>query len=121
MILKLKDSYGVWQSMLPHIPKAQRYTLGSKIDGIFLDALEYSFLASYSAHKDKLLLLDRCIARVDLLKLLVQLALETKALDAKKYENLGGHLIDAGRMLGGWRRHLVQKNPALGQEGRGEK
>ncbi len=109
-MLKLKDVYGVWQEYLTHFPKQNRYTLGNKTDEVFLLAIEYCFLASY-AHKDtKLIHLERCISRVDLLKLLLQLAWEIRALDAKKYRVLGEQLQEVGRMLGGWKKGLEPKN-----------
>ncbi|MCX6786942.1 MAG: four helix bundle protein [Candidatus Kaiserbacteria bacterium] len=113
VVLKLKDSYGLWQEYLVHFPKANRFTLGSKIDDIFLHAIEYCFLASYIAHIEKILLVDRCIARVDLLKLLLQLAWEMQALDTKKYTRLLEYLMEVGRMLGGWRKQLQNKTPAV--------
>jgi len=112
VILKLKNSYGIWQGYLAHFPKASRFTLGSKIDEIFLHSIEYSFLASYSITKEKIILVDRCIARVDLLKLLLQLAWENKALDTKKYVHLSISIGEVGRMLGGWRKQLQNKTPA---------
>lgn len=111
-MLKLKDAYGLWQEYLTHFPKANRFTLGSKIDNIFLNAIEYCFLASYSAHAEKIVLVDQCIARVDLLKLLLQLAWDMKALDTKKYMHLSEYLAETGRMLGGWRKQLQNKTPA---------
>ena len=110
--MKLKDAYGLWQEYLVHFPKANRFTLGSKIDDVFLNAIEYCFLASYSAHVEKIALVDRCITRVDLLKLLFQLAWEMGALDTKKYTHLSEHLAEVGRMLGGWRKQLQNKTPA---------
>lgn len=112
VVLKLKDAYGVWQQDLAHFPKANRFTLGSKIDEVFLHAIEYCFLASYSRHAEKLSLLDRCIARVDLVKLLLQLAWETQALDTKKYMHLSENFAEVGKMLGGWKRQLQSKTPA---------
>lgn len=112
VVLKLKDSYGLWQQYLAHFPKANRFTLGSKIDDVFLHAIEYCFLASYSALAKKVVLVDRCIARIDLLKLLLQLAWEMQALDTKKYTHLSGSLLEIGRMLGGWRKQLQNKTPA---------
>jgi hypothetical protein len=112
VVLKLKDTYGVWQRCLTNFPKANRFTLGSKIDGVFLSAIEYSFLASYATGGDKLALLDRAISRTDLLKLLLQLAWEVRALDNNKYASLGTQLSEVGRMLGGWRRQLMHKTPA---------
>jgi len=74
VVLKLKDTYGIWQNLLPHFPKGSRYTLGSKIDDVFLSAIEYCFLASYSPLSEKLPILDRAISRTDLIKLFLTLA-----------------------------------------------
>jgi hypothetical protein len=111
LLLKLKDSYGVWQQYIVHFPKASRFTLGSKIDEVFLSAIEYGFLASYSAGTEKLHLINRCIARIDLLKLLLQLSWETRSLDNRKYGHLSELLSEIGKMLGGWRKQTVQKTP----------
>ncbi|MDE2071575.1 MAG: four helix bundle protein [Patescibacteria group bacterium] len=116
VVLGLKEAYGVWQKYLADFPKANRFTLGSKIDDIFLAAIEYCFLASYSASSEKLMFVDRGISRVDLLKLLLQLAWDIKALDDKRYAHLSGHLAEVGRMLGGWRRQIASKTPV--REGR---
>ncbi len=106
----MKDAYGVWQIYLPHFPKANRFTIGSKIDTVFLEAIEFCFLASYATGIEKQALLEKGISKVDLLKLLLQLAWEMRALDNKKYIHLSEHLAEVGRMLGGWKRQLTQKN-----------
>ena len=110
VILKLKDAYGVWQEYLTHFPKQNRYTLGSKIDQVFLASIEYCFLASYAPKETKIPLLERAISRVDLLKLLLQLAWDIRSLDNAKYTHLGESLSEAGRMLGGWKKGLENKN-----------
>ena len=110
MVLRLKDTYRLWQEYLTHVPKQNRYTLGNKIDEVFLLAIEYCFLASYASKDTKLIHLERCISRVDLLKLLLQLAWEIRALDTKKYAVLGEQLQEVGRMLGGWKKGLETKN-----------
>ncbi len=102
--------YGIWQAYLIHFPKQNRYTLGSKIDEVFLLAIEYCFLASYAPKDTKIIHLNRCISRVDLLKLLLQLSWEIQALDTKKYTVLSEQLQEVGRMLGGWRKGLEVKN-----------
>lgn len=109
-MLKLKNAYNLWQNYLVHFPKQNRYTLGSKIDDVFLVAIEFCFLASYANKETKIIHLERCISRVDLLKLLLQLAWEIRALDNKKYVLLSEQLQEAGRMLGGWRKGLETKN-----------
>ena len=112
MVLKLKDCYGVWQQYLPHFPKSHRFTLGSKIDAIFLDSIESCFLASYSSGQKKVNLVDQSISKTDLTKLLLQLAWEVKALDNNKYGHLSELLGEVGKMLGGWKRQLLNKTPA---------
>lgn len=109
IVLKLKSTYGIWQKYLVHFPKSNRFTLGSKIDDIFLLSIEYCFLASYSSFGDKLIYIDKAISRCDLLKLLLLLAFENKDLDIKKYIHISDELAEAGKMLGGWRRQTLQK------------
>ena len=111
VVLKLKDTYGIWQDYLTHFPKANRFTIGSKIDILFLEAIEYSFLASYNHGAEKLNLLSKSISKVDLIKLLLQLCWEIKALDNKKYAHLVERFAEIGKMLGGWKRQLQNKTP----------
>lgn len=110
VVLKLKEAYGVWQSYLTHFPKSNRFTLGSKIDDVFLRAIEYCFLASYSPLGEKIVIIDRAISRIDLIKLLLQLAWDIKALDSKKYITLSEYLSEIGKMLGGWKKQIQNKN-----------
>lgn len=112
VILKLKDAYGVWQGYCAHFPKANRFTLGSKIDSVFLESIESSFVASYSVGQVKLNHVESTITKTDLLKLLLQLAWETKAIDNNKYIHLSELLAEVGKMLGGWKRQLANKTPA---------
>lgn len=112
-MLKLKDVYGLWQNYLPHFAKQARYSLGKRIDDTCLNAIEYSFLASYSKSSEKIILIDRAISRVDLVKILLLLAWESKFLDTKKYTHISELLEEAGRMLGAWKRQQIQKTPSI--------
>ncbi len=102
----------MWQTYLVNFPKQNRYTLGTKIDQVFLTTIEYCFLASYAPKEAKIPLLDRAISRVDLLKLLLQLAWEIRALDTNKYAHLSELLAEIGRMLGGWKKGVQSKTSA---------
>ena len=114
--MRLKDAYAIWQEYLTHFPKANRFTIGSKIDILFLEAIEYAFLASYAQAEEKRLLLNKSISRIDLVKLLLQLAWEIKALDNKKYAHLAEKFAEIGKMLGGWNRQLKNKTPLTKSE-----
>ncbi len=111
VVLKLKETYSLWQNYLPHFAKQSRHTLGRRIDETCLNALEYSFLASYSASSDKIIFIDRAISRVDLIKILLLLAWECQFLDTKKYTHISTLLEETGRMLGAWKRQQIQKTP----------
>ena len=111
VVLKLKDTYAIWQNYLTHFPKANRYTIGSKIDILFLEVIEYTFLASYNHTTEKQILLNRGISKVDLIKLLLQLSWEIRALDNKKYAVLSEKFAEIGKMLGGWKKQLINKTP----------
>lgn len=112
VVLKLKDTYGVWQEYLSHFPKSHRFTIGSKIDTLFLEAIEYTFVGSYTNISEKSPFVNKSIIKVDLIKLLLQLAWETKALDNKKYIVLSEQFAEIGKMLGGWKKQLTNKTPA---------
>lgn len=111
VVLKLKDTYGIWQEYLTHFPKANRFTIGSKIDVLFLEAIETSFLASYTHTDEKMILLSKSISKIDLIKLLLQLCWEIKAMDNKKYIHLSERFGEIGKMLGGWKKQLISKTP----------
>lgn len=111
VVLKLKDTYNIWQNYLTQFPKANRFTIGSKIDVFFLEAIEYAFLASYASTPEKQALLNKSISKTDLVKIFLQLSWEIKALDNKKYAHLSERFSEIGKMLGGWKRQLLNKTP----------
>lgn len=109
IIQRLVAVYKLWHECLRHIAKNSRYTLGSKIDSLFLDVAEATFIASYLPREQKIPFIKRAITKLDLLRFFLQIAWELKALDGKKYIVLSEPLNEIGRMLGGWHRQLAQK------------
>lgn len=116
VVIRLKDSYNLWQIFLRDFPKANRYTLGSKIDDVFLNAIEFTFLASYTNLKDKIIIIDKAISRVDLLKLLILLSWEIKTLENNKYIQISERLEEVGRMLGGWKKQVEEKTSQINEK-----
>ena len=106
---KLVAAYKLWHEYLPHFPKTSRYTLGEKIDSLFVEIVEYIVVASYLSKQDKLPYLKKATLKIDVLKFFLQVSWEIKALDTKKYITLSAHLDEIGRMLGGWRKGLENK------------
>lgn len=91
---------------MPNFPKGSRYTLGGKIDSLFLEVIENIVKAGYSDRAEKLVSLKRSSVKLDLLKFFLQIAWEIKSLDNKKYIKLSEKLNEIGKMLGGWMKSI---------------
>ena len=110
--LKLKEAYLAWQAALPHVAKAKRQTIGSRIDLALLDTLEYAFRAGYLSGSRKIDALDNSIARLDAAKFFLLVGWESDAITSAQHLRIAGLLIDASKMLVGWRSYLQKKTPA---------
>lgn len=113
VLQKLNQAYKIWQEFLPHFPKTSRYTLGDKIDGLFLETIENIFIASYLPVREKMPSVVKASAKLDLLKFFLQIAWEIKSLDNKKFILFSEKLNEIGRMLGGWQKHLQKETSAV--------
>ena len=106
IIIKFNESYKLWHNFLIHIPRLTRYTLGAKTDNIFIECLELSLLAGYSAKETKLPIVQKLSVKFDALKFFLKLLWEMKALDNKKYMALSQPIAEIGSMIGGWMNSL---------------
>jgi len=102
LIQRLVSVYRLWHGFLPHFPKDSKYTLGGKIDNLFLETIEYIIKASYSDKLEKLISLKTASTKLDFLKFFLQLSWEIKSLDSKKYISISERLDEIGKMIGGW-------------------
>jgi hypothetical protein len=82
--------------------------LGQKLDQIALELIELIVRASYLQREQKLPVLENSVVSADLIKILLRLAKDNKALDNKKYLQLESNLQEIGRMIGGWKRSLTK-------------
>jgi hypothetical protein len=96
----------LWHEYLPAFPKDSKYTLGAKIDSLFLEVIEGIIRASISDKLEKLISLKNVSVKLDLLKFFLQISWEIKSLDNKKYIKLSEKLSEIGKMLGGWIKSL---------------
>lgn len=112
ILQKLVSVYKVWQEYLPKLSKTSRYTLGLKIDFLFIEIIEFIFKSGYSTKKIKITYLQKASLKLDLLKFFFQIFWDIKALDNKKYILLSKYLNEIGKMLGGWVKKLEKETPA---------
>lgn len=95
-----------------NIKRIDRYTIGTKVDDVFLSILENTFWASFAYDKfEKLSFVSKTIAGCDLLRFLLQITWEQKIIDTKTYGVIVLKLEEIGRMLGGWKKNLQEKTP----------
>ncbi len=112
IIQKFISAYKLWHVFRNHIPKQSRFTIGAKIENLFLDTIELLFIASYLSKEQKLPILQKANGKLDILKFFLQVAWELKTLDTKKYTQISEALNEIGKMLGGWIKGIENKTPA---------
>ncbi len=112
VLVRAKAAYQLWHNGIVNLKRVDRYTIGAKVDDIFLSLLELIFRACFAYDKfEKLSLVSQAIAKSDLLKFFLQLSWEHRVIDHKSYGALILLLDEIGRMLGGWKKSLGDKTP----------
>lgn len=107
---KLKSCYQRWFQCYQILPKTHRYTLGRRIDSVFVEAIEATVSAIFLSKEQKLSFVRLSQRKVDTLKILVTILWEAQSLDGKQYISLAEALVEIGRMLGGWAGQLEKQN-----------
>ena len=102
MLEKIKSAYKLWHEYHEKLPKTQKYSLGNKIDKLFIEIIEAASAAAFLSRGEKLPYIRIAIRKLDTLKILLMILWETRGLDDKKYIALSLPLNDTGKMLGGW-------------------
>ena len=113
LLQKSKDSYLLWHSYFKSIPQEHRFSLGVKIDSIFIEVIEMISGALYVSKEEKALYIKAAIRKTDTLKLLFLILWETKSLDNKKYLVISEKIDEIGRMLGGWLGQTIKQNSSI--------
>lgn len=111
VIEHLVTVYKLWYGYRDHFPKKSRYTLGDKMDAVFVEVLELLCIASYESKEKKIPTLERALRGIDVLKFFARVAWELTILDNQKYIELSKGLEEVGRMAGGWKKGLQSKTP----------
>ncbi len=96
--LLYKELYG----LRLRIPKQDRHALWARCEKANLDVLELVLLAAQRQKPDKHAALELASAKLNVLRVFVRLAKDTKVIDGKRYVSLEAQLDEIGRMLGGW-------------------
>lgn len=89
-----------------------RYSLGEKINLLFIELIELTLVATYSNKDHKAEIVHKASIKLDMLKYFLQISWELKTIDNKKFVSLSIPLSEAGKMLGGWKKQLVKETPS---------
>ena len=106
---KSYDLYKTFYSYRADVSKQDRYTIWQRCENIILDMLDAILLASQSGKAEKLPILDTASAKLNILRVLIRLPKDVKAIDNKKYITLETDIDEIGRMLGGWIRSTKER------------
>lgn len=109
LILKLEVAYTIWHSYIIHFPKVHRYSLGTKIDTLFCEVIQYSSSALFVKKEQKLAYIQKAIQVLDTLKVLLRIAHTVEAFETKRYIALTEKLHEIGKMLGGWHNQVIKQ------------
>ena len=92
-----------------NISKIKRYTLWKKCENSSLKILEMLIQAGYLNQKNRSNQLIKISAQIDILRIFLRLALDTKVFNQKKHIEFLTSLDEIGRMLGGWLRSIKKE------------
>lgn len=117
LLERIKQAYLLWHAYHSTLPKLHRYSLGTRVDALYIDVIEAVSAAAFLSREEKIPYVRLAMRKVDALKLLLMILWETKSLDTKKYAALSEKMDEIGKMLGGWSGQLHKQNsPAQGEK-----
>lgn len=100
-----KKNYELYKSLntiRASVPKQDRYVVWQRVENTSLDITELLLHATALYKIEKLPILDQASVKLNLLRVLIRLSHDTKAIDGKKYTTIQQQIDEIGRMLGGW-------------------
>lgn len=101
---------------VPHIPKGARYTIGTRIENLFLDELSLLYTTYFTPLDQQLPKLNTCILSLNALKFILGTAWEGKIIPNQLFEDVSLKLNEVGKMLSGWKNNTIAKTKKNRQE-----
>lgn len=103
------DLYKTFYDCRINVSKQDRYTIWQRGENCILDLIEAILLASQSGKAEKLPVLETASVKLNILRVLIRLTKDVKAIDNEKYITLETNIDEIGRMLGGWIRSTKER------------
>jgi len=110
ILQKIKSAYSEWFGYYQILPKIHRYSLGYRIDILFIEIIELISGAVFLPSEEKLPYIRIAIRKTDTVKILLIILWESNSIKDKPYLSLSLKLDEIGKILGGWSGQLKRKN-----------
>lgn len=110
----LKKTYALYRTFHDYrkiVPKQDRFTVFERSEDLMLEVIESLLEAAHLQAAAKKSSLEKASLKLNVLRFLVRLLKDVKAIDVKKYITLEQHIDEIGRMLGGWLRSTANTRP----------
>lgn len=102
--------YKTFHALRKDVPKADRHGLWQRVEETSLKIIERLLLAGQRSGETKKAPMEQASVELNLLRILLRLAKDTKVIDLKKYAQIQQSVDEIGRMLGGWIKSLRPEN-----------
>ncbi len=104
---KWEDMIAYLYVLLRHIPKTERFTLGTELRQSAWRGIR--LIVKANAVQRKMPILGELDTEIKVLLALVRTAHKMRILSDKQYGIMSGHLVELGKMLGGWMKYSKQQ------------
>jgi len=101
-----------------NMERSARFGIGNKIDVLFLRILELLRKSMYAPINKKVVLLEEVTDHIDSFRFFFQLLWETKLISDKEYISFGSEIENLGKIVGGWKKGLINKTSTVKAEER---
>ena len=112
MLERAKAAYKIWLIVHHKMARSERFGIGNRIDVLWLDLLGSLRKAAYTSITQKLSALEEVTRAVDAVRFFIQIAWESGLMAQSHFISLAKDIEEVGRMVGGWRRGIIAKNPS---------
>ncbi|MCR4285388.1 MAG: four helix bundle protein [Candidatus Kaiserbacteria bacterium] len=86
-----------------------RYSLGTKIDTLLCEVIQYASSALFVPIEQKALHIQKSLQSLDTAKILLRVAEHAHIMETKQYIALTDKLVEIGKMLGGWHNQVISQ------------
>jgi len=117
----IKRIYLFWFECYGKLPKTAKYSLGQKIDTLFVELIEMIFTAAFLKPEEKLPYVKVAIRKCDAIKFFLLILFETHTMEQNRYLSLSEPMIEVSKMLGGWHGQLTKSKQNSPNRFAGEK